>query len=353
MPVVTKTVKPGGDYTSLSAFEAGQQRNLVTANEIARALCGNFSDTTNVVWGGWTTDASHYVLVEAEQNHNGAWSTGAYRLTSSSGSAIQMQDGGGCNHAKFVGIQIDKVGGTNGFYFAQFNAGVRADTYWIERTIVRATGNASVETGVRWQNGTGGTLYMSNNLMYDILPSFNSGIGVSFDSTHNPAAYLYNNTVIAANQGYKSAAGRAVLKNCVYYSQAAPSATFGDASWGAGTDYNATDITGSNLGSNSRQSQTFTFVDESNDDFHVTPSDTAVKGFGLDLSADSSYPISLDIDGFTRTAAWDIGADAVAQAILLASAGFSRSLSAGFLAPIPVLRVRTSLSLIGLVVRHY
>ena len=51
------------------------------------------------------------------------------------------------------------------------------------------------------------------------------------------------------------------------------------------------------------------FVDAPNNDFHLSPSDTAGKNAGADLSVDANLPFSTDIDGQFRTGAWDIGAD--------------------------------------------
>ena len=65
------------------------------------------------------------------------------------------------------------------------------------------------------------------------------------------------------------------------------------------------------MGSN-RISQTFSFVNESGDDFHLTSSDTGARNWGTDLSSDTYLPFSVDIDGQTRPTGantWDIGAD--------------------------------------------
>ncbi|MCK5591767.1 MAG: hypothetical protein KAI72_07410, partial [Candidatus Pacebacteria bacterium] len=77
-----------------------------------------------------------------------------------------------------------------------------------------------------------------------------------------------------------------------------------------GTDYNATDITDEiGSGSNNQILQTFLFVNESGDDFHLAAIDTSARNSGTDLSADVNLSISDDIDGNIRLGAWDIGAD--------------------------------------------
>jgi len=63
---VVHTIKSsGGDYSSLSAWEAAQQRNLVTADEIAVAECYGFVDTTLTTISGWTTGVNNYIIIRA------------------------------------------------------------------------------------------------------------------------------------------------------------------------------------------------------------------------------------------------------------------------------------------------
>jgi hypothetical protein len=103
--VVTKTVGPGKDYTSLVAFEAGEQRALPLLDEISRALCANFEDTAGpIVFTGWSTDEARYILIEAEDNHrsSGLITNRAYRLVRSQiGNLIENGEA----HTRFVGIQ--------------------------------------------------------------------------------------------------------------------------------------------------------------------------------------------------------------------------------------------------------
>jgi hypothetical protein len=68
MATITKTVKPsGGDYTSLSNWEAGEQADLVAAGNIAVAECYSMVDTTPVVVDGWTTGVK--VLARVVTSH--------------------------------------------------------------------------------------------------------------------------------------------------------------------------------------------------------------------------------------------------------------------------------------------
>lgn len=85
---VVKTVKPGGggDYLSLNAFDTGEQRDLVAADEIAVAECypgGNLVSPTTaqlLIGAGWTVGVNNYIeFVSAPGLHaQGAPFTTAY-----------------------------------------------------------------------------------------------------------------------------------------------------------------------------------------------------------------------------------------------------------------------------------
>ena len=79
---VTHTIRSsGGDYTSLSAWEAGEQRNLVDDDQIEIAEC--YNDWTNgledaPVIDGWTTDDTRYIKIytPTSERHDGTAGTG-------------------------------------------------------------------------------------------------------------------------------------------------------------------------------------------------------------------------------------------------------------------------------------
>jgi len=115
---VIKIVDPdngsGTNYTSLSAWEAGEQGDLTGArDEIAVAKCrctGGTADTTGLIIEGWTTDSTRYIKIWTDPaesyRHNGKWTTGnKYRLYTS--------DYWGCIflnqspiHIKIIGLQL-------------------------------------------------------------------------------------------------------------------------------------------------------------------------------------------------------------------------------------------------------
>src|SRR3972149_2689414 len=107
---ITKTIKPsGGDYTSLSAWEAGMQKDLVTADEISVAECYSMSDTTAVSIDGWTTDATRYIKIYTpiSERHDGKWNINKYRLIASAdwtGALTVVED-----YVYVDGLQIEQT----------------------------------------------------------------------------------------------------------------------------------------------------------------------------------------------------------------------------------------------------
>ncbi|MCK9379229.1 MAG: LamG domain-containing protein, partial [Candidatus Moranbacteria bacterium] len=134
--------------------------------------------------------------------------------------------------------------------------------------------------------------------------------------------YVYNNTIYNCEYGMSQQYSGTILvaKNNIIKGSGNTNAYAGTFT---NSDYNATDGTDvGDGGAHSKISQTFSFVDETNDDFHLLPSDTSARNSGVDLSQDYWLPITSDIDGHARPAsargygvATDIGADEGATAI--------------------------------------
>jgi len=79
MAVVTKTLKTsGGDYSSLSAWEAGEQTDLVTAGDSHVLECDAGTYIGDVTIAGWTTSASNRITIKAAagSEHNGVRGAG-------------------------------------------------------------------------------------------------------------------------------------------------------------------------------------------------------------------------------------------------------------------------------------
>ncbi len=75
---------PGTDYTSLDDFAQNEKRDIVSANEIAVALCrsSNGSPDGPAQFYDWVTDPEHYVVVMADEGHRATarWDETRYRV---------------------------------------------------------------------------------------------------------------------------------------------------------------------------------------------------------------------------------------------------------------------------------
>lgn len=296
---VIKTVKSsGGDYTSLSAYEAGEQKDLVAADEIAVAECHNLEDTytdTNLSFSGWTTDATRFIHIRTPvtASHSGVFGTGSFRL--------KFVNTGGSNRLGLVLSEFAQVSDilfsvqtdSTGQQAASQNT-VVSTTQTFERCIFRGLGGVgSGQERGPWQAGGDGLYH--NCVAYDLDQGFIQSHATGTIDTRNCVAQNI------ANNGFWSAgAGTFTATNCI-----AQDCTDGFTA-GVTGDYNISDIASDAPGGNSVQA-TLTFADKAGDDFHLSPSDTSAIDAGDDLSAHFSD----DIDGQTRPMgeSWDIGVD--------------------------------------------
>jgi hypothetical protein len=76
----------GRDYTSFTAWDAAQRRDLVVANETETAECyndGEIDDTVSISYLDWTTDETHYIKIYTPESerHSGTIDTGFHVKT--------------------------------------------------------------------------------------------------------------------------------------------------------------------------------------------------------------------------------------------------------------------------------
>src|SRR3989338_10487807 len=265
--------------------------DLVTANIVMMVACyGDGVDTTGVTIDGRTTDATRYIRiytpvaaseVGVSQRHAGVWDDNKYRLVASRGSdlgQILLAD----PYIELDGLQVQL--GT-GVYEGW---GIREATYnsKISNTIIRGpvTNTQAWIGGILIYQAGGGYLKLNNVIIYDFIGGSSNYGFIWYDSSHS--VYASNITVQNCAVGF-SGSGM-VLKNSLFKScTTAASGTFA-----AGTDYNATNnasigytVTGGG-NTHDRVSQTFTFVNEAGDDFHLASTDAGASNVGVDLSAD-------------------------------------------------------------------
>lgn len=300
---IVKTIKPsGGDYTSLSAAEAGEQRDLVAADEIAVFECYSMQDTTAVTILGWTTDATRYIEIKTPgaERHDGKWNTAKYYLeadASGTGTLTISED-----NVRVEGLQIRHTAGSpsgSDSALRPVSTGGTTDIR-VNKCILRAG-----RFTVRIESGS--NHYWWNNMIY-------GGSVGGLVVTSSIALDIYSCTIIGGDTyGLVRSSGTVTAKNCYAYASGT-----GDAYSGTITKTTCAsdDTTGSaGLQNIAYDTSNFTNVTGGSEDLHL-PSGSNLVDVGTDTSGDSApMDFTDDIDGDSRGATWDVGADEYVAAV--------------------------------------
>ena len=327
----TNSTCDSSNYFTLSGSQAGGNSAIAIAS--VRSSNGT-ADTTAVTITGWTTSSTNYIKIWSDPSlgnrHNGKWDAGKYRLEVSS-TEVALN-----NYEAYVwvdGLQISVNNSSD--YHRPLNTegqtGV-ANEFKASNNILKLVQSTQAEYSegltLAANIDTASVAKIWNNIVYDITGTSN-GRSI-FINDSDWTAYIYNNTIIDSTEGIYQSSGSPIAKNNIVKGSGNTNAYVG--TFASGTDYNATDGTDAiGQGSNNKVSRTFAFVDETNDDFHLSLTDAGAKDIGTNLQADANLPFSQDIDGSYRGNAWDIGADEVPTdfvSTVMQSAGDYATLSA-------------------------
>ncbi|MBI5554871.1 MAG: right-handed parallel beta-helix repeat-containing protein, partial [Elusimicrobia bacterium] len=280
---------------------------------IAKVNCsGTVTDTTPVVIDGWTTSATNYIEVVGD-NTSGKWDTNKYRLETANGSCIITYE----DYIRINKLQlsITDSGASFRYCFQVLAVSGTNNDIWVSNCIMKsgASGGSGRLTGFNCQDGNG-NFKIWNNVFYS--PTYGDFWGVDFTSCN--IAYVYSNTMYRCAYGlfrYNSGSGSRLVT-------AKNNAAFGSITadfWGilqAESRTNlSSDATADDYGTLGIINQT---IDATNDvisltanseDFHLRSTADMVNA-GTDTSGESApLNFTTDIDGVTRIAASDIGAD--------------------------------------------
>ena len=306
MPVtVTKTIKSsGGDYTSLSAWEAANQGDLVTADEIRQAECYAFTDTTACVIDGSTTDATRYLRVytPSAERHAGVFDSSKYNITLGTDFVrpLRVLD----DFVRIEGLQLHQSGTGVNAYGAMEATGPATSDIRVEACILRSSTSSTHDSNGATMSHGGGSLTIRNT----VIVGGRNGVYTTF-SASAPTLVAQNCTIVASlNYGSFRGSGTPAYTNCYNgghttdsYSGAFTATTCAHSS--------ATVYTGSTA-SVAYSTANFTSVTAGSENLHL------VTGSALiDVGTDLSGTFTVDIDGATRSGTWDIGADEFASAV--------------------------------------
>jgi len=302
MTTYTKIVDPGGsgDYTSLSAWEAGEQ-TLYASGDIAIAdvrRTTSAKDTTAVTISGWTTGVIPKIIVNSAYRHQGKWEdqiggTGNYIATLSpvsTSACITIS----VSQAGVDGILIDCLGSGN-----YFNIGISHTTQSgieILNSIIRNSHSASSTSGTPYGILLGTTTTTYDNIVRNVaLQGFSktSGGGTALKVAYGNNR-IDNVTVYGSDIGISRTAGNAYIRNtAVFNCTTCFSGTFGSSSNNVSSDATAPGTTVTT----GQTAYTDYFTSPSTGDFTLKASSQTLWGIA---SANLTSIFTTDIDGESR-----------------------------------------------------
>lgn len=295
--VVSTIRDTGGDYTSVSAWEAGEQGDLVTADEIRVAECYNDwpSGLANtVIVDGSTTDATRYLVIRAAagQAHTGTPGSGFWMYSFSAAlSAIDVRD----QYTRIEYIEARVTSTASGFARGIYLTGGSANS-----SILGCIAESLAASGSAIQLVSGSSnLTVRASIATAGLYGFRAGA-----TTHTI------DNCLAANcaTGFDASAA-ALVRNSTAYNNT----TNWNGTWDASSTHNATS-TGSDDapgGDSVISVDSADFVDAGAEDFHLA-SGSALIGVGTNLHSD--FTTDIDGDTWPSSGAWDIGPDSYVSA---------------------------------------
>jgi len=313
MPTVeTKTIKPGGggDYSSLSAWEAAERGNLVSQDKIKIAECYSGGDLGAVAFSGWTTDATRYIeiTVPLSERHQGTYSTSKAYCTS--GSAITINSTIDI-FIRIRGLQIDNTWSNAGAYAVRFSNNGSGRKI-IDSCLIRKSGATNVGC-IFFTNGTG-NLIKNCIILQQAGGSTTACVGVSGGSIK-----IYYSTIVnlVTNAFCLSVNSPATITEDNNFLGETGTGTIyqGTATYTKGTHTATTDAAATTAGLRNIAFSTsnFTNVSAGSENLKLVLG-SALLGQATDLSGGSGEEaITTDFQGVPRDTIWDIGAHQFAR----------------------------------------
>lgn len=294
---VVKTIRSaGGDYTSLSAWTAAEQRDLVVLGEIAVAELYNdwVGDGLEDRWlpgALFASSADCYCVLRAANGHRhtGTRGTGARFWKSGNFQApIDLSP-----YGRVSGVEIKYAGSPIAVAmreFSQIDSCIISSTYGLvntnQKSYTRIFNNLCIRDGTSTSSGIITGNFAGNTLVYNNVFDIGSALGNTLE-LYNAASNIVRNNVFIGGGPETVAITTTVFENNATSKSSAESAISGTT--GAIFDVPDTD-----------------FVDAANNDFHLSAT-SGLRGQGVNLYSDFQHDI--DGDEWPNAGAWDIGFD--------------------------------------------
>lgn len=274
MSEVLRTIaSSGGDYTSLAALLSGMAGSVGSGNHlVGRYVGAAFADTTSDIYfgDGTLSGGALYWQIEADaaNTYTGeAFTTSKVRLT---GGLLNANENG---DVRFVGLQFAE---STSFAFRIQDS---------SQLLIDRCGVTSTTRGVLcW----GGTLLARNSMF--------AGPTAGAIIADNSGAVIVAHNVTAANAAFNQFSGSFTVRNCIAYGGF--SGTFGGSSSNNASNGGSAPGSGGITGIASS-----VFLDYGSADYRSA----AFLGAGADLSADSTLPVTIDVESGLRPSAPSIG----------------------------------------------
>lgn len=292
----------GGDYTVATTWEAATDNDNVTGTVSPVLACAAEVFNQNVTLNGSTNNATYFRIVRPQSGafHTGIRDTGV-RFYSTSSPALGVINIGE-NYSQVQDVAASLTLNSTAVRGTLVSAATldAANPGGFIGCIATQSNNAG--SGVSYGCHTN-SAFMGQIMFVDCLGDACESSNFRMESNTSSNPVVYNCTSAGSGTGYFAGSnGTKVIRNSLGYNNT----TDFSANWDT-AEYNASADT-SAPGTNSRTSQTFTFVNAAGFDYHLASGDAGAKDFGTDLSADAKYAFDDDIDRVTRSGSWDIGA---------------------------------------------
>lgn len=317
MPIViTKSIKAtAGDYTTIVAWEAGEQGDLVVADQVRVGELYNETYAGIVTIDGSTTDATRYmeISVAAGNRHNGTSTGGGAVIDpTTTGHVFTVSDD--FFHATWLRI-TDWIGDSSEAFRVN-STGLVVDKCIVHDTV--PTGNPATDNQDGVYVGVDGiTVNVRNSIFYNLQ---RAAVMIQIDTQTTAVLNIFNCTAykcVSSNNTltfgqFSARAGTINVRNCAAFDKVNSNMSdFGKhaaASWGTSSNNISSDTSATTTGLNSLNSKVattqFVNVGAGIEDFHLKTGADAID-VGVDLSG--TFPD--DIDGVNRSGTWDMGAD--------------------------------------------
>ena len=312
------TIGPGRDHATLAAWEGLHQANLTGAGpELAH--CYPYDDTTPCLIDGWTTTAADYIGVHMDSTarHAGVWDGDKWNLVVADDKAIGIYE----EYVRVDGGQL-MIGSqtADGKWVVYVTGGATSDV-WLSNLIIRGSGNATYNTmGILVNVNIAVKIW--NSIVYGIQTHDSDCLAAKFAGVVS----IYSSVLIGGQVALGVYTGTCVAKN-VYCGRSSSEDFYRNAGTLDKHNCASEDLSADDTGTGETQdscitgvafgADTFVNVSAGTEDFHLAADGLSpLQGVGEDTSGEGApLNFTTDIDGDTRDATWDIGADAWVVAI--------------------------------------